>query len=40
MQPTPKVNISDTSGLVVLTKIGNLEILQKVYGEMLAALKV
>lgn len=40
MQPTHKVIISDTSCLIVLSKIGKLEILQKVYGEILTTREV
>lgn len=40
MPPMPKVIISDTSCLIVLTKIGELEILQKIYGEILTTSEV
>ena len=35
MSKMPKIIISDTSCFIILTKIGALDLLQKVYGQML-----
>ncbi len=40
MLPMPRVIITDTSVLIVLSKIGQLHILQQVYGELLTTSEV
>lgn len=37
MLPTPKTIISDTSCLIILTNIGELDLLEKIYGEIITA---
>ncbi len=40
MSPMPKTIISDTSCFIVLTNIGELDLLQKVYGQIVTTVEI